>query len=124
MRVLKTVFIKCKYKLKYLLFFLQLLVFGLFENVCFVLADDKKTTTQTITSEQISQKFQSAVKWIQGILLVLAVVSVLIYFVLPHITGGEEGAAKGRKALKGIMIGLIVGVLVMPLVGTVYSWFV
>lgn len=110
---------------KYFLLSLQLAVYGVFSNTCPVLAKktETKTTTETISAADISEKFESAVGWIQGTLLILAVISVLVYFALPHIVGGEEGAAKGRKALKGIIIGLIVGVLAVPLAGTVYSWF-
>lgn len=109
---------------KYFLLLLQLAVYGLFSNTCSVLAKKTETKTETISAEDISEKFESAIGWIQGILLVLAIIAVLVYFALPHIVGGEEGAAKGRKALKGIIIGLIVGVLAVPLAGTVYSWFV
>lgn len=105
---------------QYFLLWLQLTVFGMFFNTCPVLAAQK---TETITAEDISAKFEKAVGWIQGILLILAVIAVLVYFALPHIVGGDEGAAKGRKALKGIIIGLIVGVLAVPLAGTLYSWF-
>lgn len=109
---------------QYFLLWFQLTVFGMFYNTCSVLAGTEKAKrTETITAEDISAKFEKAVGWIQGILLILAVIAVLVYFALPHIVGGDEGAAKGRKALKGIIIGLIVGVLAVPLAGTLYSWF-
>ena len=72
---------------QYFLLWLQLTVFGMFFNTCPVLAAQK---TETITAEDISAKFEKAVGWIQGILLILAV---------------------------------IVGVLAVPLAGTLYSWF-
>lgn len=106
---------------KYFLLSLQLAVYGVFSNTCSVLA--KKTTTETISAEDISEKISTGISWLQKILLVLAIGAVVIYFSLPHIIGGEEGAVKGRKALKAIIIGLIVGVLAAPLAGTVYSWF-
>lgn len=108
-------------KVKEKLFVCQVLFMGWLFSIERVVA--AKTTTDKITAEDMSESLEKITDWVSGILIVCAVIGVCIYAALPHIMGGEEGAAKGKKALKNIAFGLILGALAAKFVPTFYGFF-
>lgn len=99
-----------------------LFVLNLFSPTSTSYAVVKYSAAEAVKADTVADKIVKAGDWLTLICSGLAFVSVIIGVAIPHIAGGQEGAAKGKKTAINIAIGLGVAVFAAQIVKLVISW--